>query len=67
LVTLDCRGENDSETRGAAVLDAQLESLEHVVGVEEITDPSLEPLLQEVSSEVIIILSYLFQKDIGIY
>ncbi|XP_023712440.1 ras association domain-containing protein 1 isoform X3 [Cryptotermes secundus] len=51
LVKLDCRGENDTEDRGAAVPDAELEGVEHVVGLEEITDPSLEPLLQEVSSK----------------
>jgi hypothetical protein len=52
LVKLDCRGENDSEDRGAAIPDAELDGVEHVVGLEEITDPSLEPLLQEVSSKV---------------
>jgi hypothetical protein len=52
LVKLDCRGENDGEARGAALPDAELESAEHVVQLEEITNPSLEPLLQEVSSEV---------------
>lgn len=52
LVKLDCRGENDTEDRGAAVPGAELEDVEHVVGLEEITDPSLEPLLQEVSSKV---------------
>lgn len=52
LVRLDCRGESDGELREAAGPDAELESVEHVVGLEEITDPSLEPLLQEVSSEV---------------
>lgn len=52
MVKLDCRGENDTEDRGAAVPDAELEGVEHVVGLEEITDPSLEPLLQEVSLKV---------------
>jgi hypothetical protein len=52
LVKLDCRGESDAEISGPAVPDAELESVEHVVGLEEITDPSLEPLLQEVSSKV---------------
>jgi hypothetical protein len=52
LVRLDCRSEGDCELREAAEPDAELESVEHVVGLEEITDPSLEPLLQEVSSEV---------------
>ena len=52
MVRLDCRGESDGELREAAGPDAELESVEHVVGLEEITDPSLEPLLQEVSSEV---------------
>jgi hypothetical protein len=52
LVRLDCRGESDGELREAAEPNAQLESVEHIVGLEEITDPSLEPLLQEASSEV---------------
>jgi hypothetical protein len=52
LVRLDCRAESDGELRGAAEPDAEVESVEHIVGLEEITDPSLEPLLQEVSSEV---------------
>ncbi|XP_021916433.1 ras association domain-containing protein 1-like isoform X2 [Zootermopsis nevadensis] len=51
LVKLDCRGENDGETGGAALPDPELESVEHVVQLEEISNPSLEPLLQEVSSE----------------
>jgi hypothetical protein len=51
LVRLNCRGESDGELKEAAEPDAELESVEHVVGLEEITDPSLEPLLQEVSSE----------------
>lgn len=49
LVTLDCRGENDG-ARAAAMPEAGATSLEHV-DLEEITDPSLEPLLLEVSSE----------------
>ncbi|XP_069693750.1 ras association domain-containing protein 1-like isoform X3 [Periplaneta americana] len=50
LVTLDCRGENDG-AKAAAVPEAEPESVEHVVGLEEIADPTLEPLLQEVSTE----------------
>jgi hypothetical protein len=52
LVNLDCHGDGDSKHVGAAIPDAELKSVEHVVGLEEITDPSLEPLLQEVSSKV---------------
>jgi hypothetical protein len=52
LVKLDCHGDNESEDIGAAIPDAELESVEHIVGLEEIADPSLEPLLQEVSSKV---------------
>jgi hypothetical protein len=52
LVKLDCRGESDGEAGGAALSDTELESVEHVVQLEEIANPSLEPLLQEVSSEV---------------
>jgi hypothetical protein len=41
-----------AKLREAAEPIAELESVEHVVGLEEITDPSLEPLLQEIFSEV---------------
>lgn len=63
LVKLDCRGENDGETGGAALPDPELESVEHVVQLEEISNPSLEPLLQEVSSEVNSVPKF-FKKDI---
>jgi hypothetical protein len=53
LVRLDCRGESDGDLRGTAEPDAELESVGHV-GLEKIVDPSVEPLLQEVSSEVTI-------------
>ena len=67
MVRLDCRGENDGELREAAEPDAELESVEHVVGLEEITDPSLEPLLQEVSSEVTMETNILYRYSVNYY
>jgi hypothetical protein len=67
LVKLDCHGDNESEDKqvGAAIPDAELESVEHIVGLEEITDPSLEPLLQEVSSKVNLKSETYFKRTLG--
>jgi len=67
LVRLDCRGESDGELKEAAEPDAELESVEHVVGLEEITDPSLEPLLQEVSCEVTTNTDILYGDSVNYY
>jgi len=67
LVRLNCRGESDGELKEAAEPDAELESVEHVVGLEEITDPSLEPLLQEVSSEVSMNADILYGDSVNYY